>query len=281
MNTIKQNKYSNILLGGVIFVLLLLAKFTRLFTDFHHLPNQVFYNVQFAAHGKYIDDSLSCNSLALFEKLVNKYGYKIIECDVNFTKDNIPVLCHDDYLKSHAKDIKGDSVDNYLHNLDYQEIVKFDFGKSQKTKITTFEELLTFVKRNNICVQIDLSVNKYTIEQYKKLYDIVSGKGLLSNVIWEVDRKGVLVLSSIDDGLIYQIDNSWTKKTIDRQWHKASLIILSTSNPKNVKSYADIISYGHKKGFVFKCATVNDSLLADSLFKIGCDIILTDVLKNN
>jgi glycerophosphoryl diester phosphodiesterase len=52
------------------------------------------FDVQYVAHARYFNDTLVENSLPLFRYLVEEMKYRILKCDVVFTKDNIPVLMH-------------------------------------------------------------------------------------------------------------------------------------------------------------------------------------------
>jgi len=249
------------------------------------IPNFSFYETGYVAHARYQNDTLVENSLPLY-KYLSDVGYRIVECDVMFTKDNVPVLSHISNLKELARYPDGTVCNSDIKELTYDEISKLNFSRgSDFLKITNLEEIIKFAHRNNICVQLDLK-GIFTAEQCKMIYDIVSKAGMLDKVIWEVFDENFETFSNIDKGLVYQLDGKWSISAVDnclKLKNKASLIILSqwfeNFNNVNIKDYDAVISYGHQKGFVMKCATVNDSNIAKELFNINVDLIVTDCLK--
>ena len=77
------------------------------------------YSVLYGVHRGYGDAPE--NSLASF-KSVKNHGYYGFETDVRFTKDNVAVLCHDEYINNLAltKDLKPISRKKvYVKNLNY------------------------------------------------------------------------------------------------------------------------------------------------------------------
>ncbi len=154
------------------------------------------YNVFYGVHRGYGDAPE--NSLASF-KSVKKHGYYGFETDVRFTKDNVAVLCHDTYINNLAltKDLKpitGDKV--YVKNLTYSQLKNNYIFNIQRlneepdkklsnynnNRITTFEEMLDYVKTNNMQVSIELKEG--TQEQIRSIVKMAEQKDMNNYVRW-------------------------------------------------------------------------------------------------
>ena len=246
--------------------------------------NQVFYKKQFVAHGRY-HLPYPNNSLVLYQKLIEK-GFGIVECDVMFTKDSIPILSHDQSLINVARDSQGYFVDREISKLGYSKILQYNFSIEGDSylPVSTLKDMLSLAKRHNVCIELDLNKKYLGRKKCKILYNMVKNAGMLQNVIWEVFPGDFYSLTILDQNLIYQFDNTWDKKKIDRiiEIKKyASLIILSQWFPDSVSGpYIEIIEYGHLNGFLMKCATLNNCSDVDYMFSNGVDLITTDTLTN-
>ena len=101
-------------------------------------------------------------------------GYKFVAADISFTKDNIPVLLHDNTIS------RTSNGTGKISDLTYKQLLKYDFGSWKSSdykglKITTFEEFISLCKDLDLWPYIELKTNgKYTEEQIKILLDIVS-----------------------------------------------------------------------------------------------------------
>ena len=224
--------------------------------------------------------------MPLFRFLVEDMKYRIVECDVVFTKDNVPVLMHNTKVSDLAI-INHKYIQNNVEvdDITYKELLNCDFsmGGGNFLKVTTFEELLRYAKRKNICIQMDLQKHVFSKERMRILYAIVKKHGMINKVIWEVSDENFYTITSIDKNLIIQLDQKWNRESIEQlkpKRDKASLIILSNwfENFDNIE-YEDIIKYGHENDFLMKCSIVNDSCVANQLFDMGVDLIVTDCLQ--
>lgn len=91
------------------------------------------------------------NTISAFRESARQ-GFKIVECDVSFTKDGYAVLLHDDMVDRTSNGVGS------IGNLTLEEVRKLDFGswKSEEyagEKIPTFEEFIALCK--------DLSLQPY------------------------------------------------------------------------------------------------------------------------
>jgi hypothetical protein len=94
------------------------------------------------------------STLIAYKEAIRR-GYKIVDADILFTKDKIPVVCHGKELEN-VSNGKGDLTQKTL-----EELEKLDFGikfseKYAGEKILKFEELLKLCKENNIIIDLDL-----------------------------------------------------------------------------------------------------------------------------
>jgi glycerophosphoryl diester phosphodiesterase len=92
-----------------------------------------------------------------------------IETDVQLTKDNVPVLIHDEHVNRTTNSI------GYIKDFTYHELKQLDAGswfspKFKGTTIPTLEELLTWIKGKSIYLNIELKNNKI---DYKHIEAIV------------------------------------------------------------------------------------------------------------
>ena len=79
-----------------------------------------------------------------------KQGFHIVDADILFTKDKIPVICHENKLEkiSNGKGLLSSKTLKELKQLD------FYYDKYKNEKILTFEEFLKFSKDNNIIIDL-------------------------------------------------------------------------------------------------------------------------------
>ena len=119
------------------------------------------------------------NTIIAFEKSSER-GYKFVECDVEFTKDGVAVLLHDESIKRTS----NATEDINVRELTFEEIRKYDFGYPDKfkdefkgEKIPTFEEFISLCKERDLHPYIELKSQggnyAYTEENVKSLIDIV------------------------------------------------------------------------------------------------------------
>ena len=115
-------------------------------------------------------------------------GYKYVECDVDFTKDGVPVLLHDSTIKR-----TSNSEEDYnVRELTYVELLTYDFGYPDKfgdkykgEKIPTLYEFLDLCVEFGIHPYIELKNQggeyAYTDLQILAIVDAVKKSGLQNN----------------------------------------------------------------------------------------------------
>lgn len=118
------------------------------------------------------------NTMPAFKLSVEK-GYKYIETDISFTKDNIPVLIHDETI-----DRTSNGTGN-VNSYTYNELLSFDFGswfnvKYQGTKIPTLEEFLKWCKYTGVHPYLELKYGGTTEENILNVVNLVKKYGMIN-----------------------------------------------------------------------------------------------------
>lgn len=160
------------------------------------------------------------NTLSAFKTAVGK-GYRYIETDVQFTRDNVPVIIHDPYINNTSNGT------GYVSSLTFDQIRSFDFGswknpKYAGEKIPSFQEFLDFCKDYNVHPYIELKEDpRMTRANIQKLYDMVCAAGLQNNVTWfsfEYNYISVLkqVAPSADIGYVAHIYSTVSNNMINQ-----------------------------------------------------------------
>ena len=123
------------------------------------------------------------NTLPSFA-LAKKLGFKYVEADVAFTKDNVPVMIHDDTID------RTSNGSGTVSNLNYQDLLIYDFGswKNSKytgTKIPTFTEFILLCKNIGLHPYIEIKHNaSYSKEQILQLVSVVRQCGMIGKITW-------------------------------------------------------------------------------------------------
>lgn len=193
------------------------------------------------AHRGYSDVAPE-NTLPAFA-LARKLGFKYVEADVAFTKDSVPVMIHDDTID------RTSNGSGTVGNLNYQDLLKYDFGswkntKYTGTKIPTFTEFILLCKRIGLHPYIEIKHNaSYSKDQILQLVNVVRQCGMIGKITWitykyeylqyiieadETARVGFLFGRSgdysITDELVTKLINLRTGKNVSFLPIKTSLV---------------------------------------------------------
>ena len=110
-------------------------------------------------------------------------GYTYVECDVNFTKDSVAVLLHDDTID------RTSNGTGTVSEMTYQELLAYDFGSWKGsaytgTKIAKFTEFLLTCKGLGLHPYIEIKRGNYTQEQILQIVNEVAVYGLKGKVTY-------------------------------------------------------------------------------------------------
>ena len=139
------------------------------------------------------------NTMPAF-KAAAQAGFLVVETDVDWTSDGVPVLIHDSTINRTARNADGTEISSTIsiRDITYAQALEYDFGiwKGEEfagTKIPTFDEFILFCKRAGICPQIELKYNQQTQEQTNLLIQKVVAHGMINRVSWISNFKDLLL----------------------------------------------------------------------------------------
>ncbi len=119
-------------------------------------------------------------------------GYNTVECDVEWTKDNVPVILHDSTINRTARRENGWRLfwPRKCSNLTYEELLKYDFGSwyskdFKGTKIPTFNEVLDCANDYDLNLYVELKdTSGFDDKKVQTLTDAVKEAGLEDKITW-------------------------------------------------------------------------------------------------
>lgn len=127
------------------------------------------------------------NTLSAYRESYNN-GFEYVECDVQFTKDGIPVLLHDDTID------RTSNGSGYLSQMTYAEVSQYDFSYDDNDTVNDFsayrgEKIPTFVEFIALCKELGLHPyieikGTMSDDEAKILIQIVEEAGMMDNVSW-------------------------------------------------------------------------------------------------
>ena len=202
----------------------------------------------------------TANTIANFELGIAN-GYKILEGDVRFTSDSVPVLSHD-------ATISGYTIANYT----YSDLVAL------VPTLARLDEFLILCKRNNVVAELDFT-KEYTSTQTQICYNTVKSCGMLGRTVFTVYASAARELITIDSDVIIcvsGVDSTSGVDAISDIIEGARLCICSTTYTSVTEA---LVEYMHNAGCLSKPWTVNSASTINTLFGYGCDYIITDSVK--
>ncbi|WP_130859851.1 glycerophosphodiester phosphodiesterase [Gracilibacillus phocaeensis] len=214
------------------------------------------------------------NTMPAFD-LAYQQGADGIETDVQLTKDNIPVLIHDEKLQRTTNG-KG-----YIKDKTYQELKQLDAGSwknpfYQGTTIPTLDDLLKWNQDKHLALNIELKNNVFAYQGIERV---------VYNKLADYQMLEKSVISSFNHRSIQHISES--QQSIDYS-------LLSGKKAKDLISYGTHIQaagihirYRLLSGPLIKLAqanqlyvavyTVNMPATIKRAIRLGCHAIFTDV----
>lgn len=214
------------------------------------------------------------NTLPAFQ-LAYDVGADGIETDVQLTKDQVPVLIHDEGLKRTTNGY------GYVKDYTYQELKQLDVGSwfstsYSNTRLLSLDEFLKWIKDKPLCLNIELKNNKIDYKQMETIvYTMIKDYQLLNRTI----------LSTFNPKSVQRM------KKIDPRINSA---FLTSRRRKDLVAYAKVLG-AHaihvkyrllSRKLVDRCSqekmdlriyTVNRTIQIKRCFNLNCDGIFTDV----
>ncbi len=220
------------------------------------------------ASGSYPENTM----LAFF--CANDLGCDGIETDVQLTKDNIPVLIHDETVN------RTTNGRGFVKDYTYSDLSKLDAGSNFSNKfscetIPTLDELLDFTKNENLILNLEL---KNSIINYPNLEEIVFSK------ITEYSLEDKIIISSFNHysmkhfkdiapylnvGLLYDLNLYHPEKY-------AKFVGVDALHPSFHSLNSKIVEDSHNENIKINTYTVNTTKDMETMLKLKVDGIITN-----
>lgn len=123
--------------------------------------------------------------------LSKQNGYYHWEGDINWTKDNVPMMIHDLAINRTARNLDGTELSSAVNltDLNHADLANYDFGivKGERYKgepLLSFEELLKLARLNDANLHIEFKY-EFTEDQVNLLHGLVVKYNMLDRVAWQ------------------------------------------------------------------------------------------------
>lgn len=222
------------------------------------------------------------NTIPAFLKAL-EIGANGIEFDIQMTKDNELVVCHD-YTIDETSNAKGKIKDFTL-----EELKKIDFGikyspEFKNTKIPTLEEVLKIANEFEIInIEIKSQAEKNE-EVVKRVIECVKENNFTNDIIYSsFDFEVLKIMQKLDNtlklgALFTTADFSRENKAI-RKIEKVKANSLQAIHPNARFLRRQYVEECHKNGIMVNCWGANSTKKITQMFDIGCDLIITDEVE--
>ena len=212
------------------------------------------------------------NSMHAFEKAA-EVGADGIEIDVHLSKDNVPVVIHDEtldrttYKKGYVKDYTLEELKTaHESNL---------FFKKDLEPIPTLEEVLRWIEPTNLFLNIEIKNDKIMYEDIERIIiDLVRKYKMEERVILSSFNHCSLVVCKeiaplIDTAILY-VENMY------QSWKYAKLLRASAIHPNHKITTDAQIDESQKNDIAVRPWTVNESKALRRFFEVNSAGIITD-----
>lgn len=200
----------------------------------------------------------TANTIANFEAGIAN-GYKMLEADVRFTSDSVPVLSHD-------ASISGYTIASYT----YEALVAL------VPTLARLDDFLLLCKQNNVVAELDFS-KEYSDSQIAICYDTVAQCGMLGRTMITTYAAVVRKFIALDPDIIVCASGITTTSAVDNLSDiiaAARLCVCSIQDGSSATK--ELFDYMHSAGCLVKPWTVNSASRIETLFENGADYIITD-----
>ncbi|WP_091483572.1 glycerophosphodiester phosphodiesterase [Gracilibacillus orientalis] len=216
------------------------------------------------------------NTMPAFE-LAYKHGADGIETDVQLTKDNIPVLIHDEQLN------RTTNGTGFVKDFTYNELKQLDAGSWKSphftdTKIPRLDDLLAWNQGKQLKLNVELKNN---IISYQGLEDIVCQK------LNEYKMAKQTVISSFNHASITKVNDKNVNIDYALLTGRRNRTLIPYS--KKIKAKGIHIGYrllsnrlvtlANENKLYVAVYTVNSPITINKAIRLGCQALFTDVPK--
>ena len=161
------------------------------------------------------------NTIPAFQGAIDQ-GYKFIELDPNFTKDNQCVLMHDNTINRTCRLANGASLGDSkisLNSVTYEQLSKYDAGifkgeQFKGTKVPLLSEVAELVKGAGVALKLDNKIWNYTDEQIDIILWIASTSGADIGITCKTIQQ-VEFVATLFPGMTIHYDGAISKAALD------------------------------------------------------------------
>ena len=252
--------------------------------------NHVFELNNFIIRGG-IKDKIPPCTFASYKEAIDR-GYRIIETNIAFTKDKVPIICNQADF-----DIINDKKGK-LNDMTFKELSKINFGhkydkKYNEQKILLLEDLLKLCKENNILIDFDFNLSNLDYHYYfentnefaKIIINTIEKSGMFNSVFFEEgnNEKIISKLVQIKNDISISISNIKSKSDMDKAKNKYPSAKRTLFNLGDISDNNQIdesmIKYGLSLGKKIKVSNVDDVNVAKKMFSMGVNFISTNKIE--
>ncbi len=131
------------------------------------------------------------NSLAAYQESYAQ-GYQYVECDIQITRDQVPVLLHNPSINEVARNADGSLLPSvmYVYDLTYDELLNYDFGLASSAayagmKVTRLDTFLAYCSSVGLHPYLELKMETVNSqEDVDMIVDIVRQQNMENRVSW-------------------------------------------------------------------------------------------------
>ena len=228
------------------------------------------------------------SSMSAFKEAIRR-GYHMVDADIQFTKDKVPVIMHESDLE------KVSNGNGRLSSKTLKELQKLDFGskfnkKYKGEKILTFENLLKLCKENEVIIDLDLAhldFKKYFEKTKEYMYiilDMIEKYDMFNSIFFNdgPNPKTVLKLKELKNDISVSVFNMNKKENIDaiKNKYKGSKRVILNMGGLTRGNTIDkkTVQYALSLGYKVKAAVVDDLKFARKIQSWGVNYITTNKL---
>lgn len=201
-------------------------------------------------------------------------GLKIIEIDIHFTADNIPVLLHDATIN------RTSNGSGEIAKMSFASASRYDYGAwkgYEGQKLLKLEDMLYYFKEKGVACELDLK-ESFSDKQRRIIYDLVVESGMLDSTVFTATHTELDKYLKFDRSIIISISSMTSVDICKNTLPKYTDCRLVLASMKYTYFTPEIAEYVHSLGdnMKIKLWTVNNTQTAANLFSNGADIVLSD-----
>ena len=228
------------------------------------------------------------SSLRGYKEAIRR-GFRIVDADVQFTKDKVPVIMNQDKLERVSNGV------GTISSFTFKNLTRFDFGykfgkKFAGEKILKFEDLLILCKKNNVIIDLNLArleFKKYfeeTNEYIRILLNMIKKYNMFDSIFFNdgPNPNTILKLKEFRNDISVSVSNMNKKENIEtiKQKYKGSkrVILNMGALSRGNEIDKDTVKYALSLGYKVKAGVIDDYEFAKEVQSWGVNYITTNKL---